>query len=375
MKTNVTILYSTSVLILLGALLAWLQLYNELPADADINDLHVIQDQLIAEANKQQTTIISNLPQPVTIPITTTMAWWYPGEPACQAIIEAEQMQLDVVKPEYFVIRDGGRFELMSEELYGCNGYSQRNVEVTRSLAAQQFVMVSSAYAPDMDIFLTYDGKTGEYTEQLVNFVIENNFTGVELDFEDFGGWTQDIYERYKDFVTRLGTELHSEGKQLMIDLPAVRSETEQQWYSLRLSELEKLPVDYMVIMAYDYQFDHGVGQPVSPLDWLSEVVLFTRMQVEDDSRLVIGVPSYGYVGDIKTGRIRIVTNEQAKEHPLFNMAIRDERSAELIANNDQEYLIYQDAQSIQAKINTISQNGIGKISIWHLGGNPLHQQ
>lgn len=373
MRGKHIVLYSSSLAFVLAAFSAWLTLYMQNPAAANPAELYAIQDSIneIVQERENMNTVI---PKPVPVEIDTVMAWWYPGEPACSAVTEAKALNLDIVKPEYFVIRDGGVFEFMTEEKYGCNGYSKKNIEAVKKLADRQFVMVSASYAQDMDIFLKTDEETNRYTNQLVAFAVNENFTGVELDFEDFGGWTPEIYTRYKAFVSRLGTELRQNGKELMIDLPAVRSVAEENWYVLRMADLERLPVDYFVIMGYDYQYDHGVGESVAPLEWLAEVVLFAQQRIEDDSKLVIGIPSYGYIGNLRTGKIEIVTEEQARKHPLYSQAKRLEESQEYMAKNRTEVLVFQDSVSIDAKVDTVAKNGIGKVSIWHLGGNPSFQ-
>lgn len=369
MRGKHVVLYTSGVAMALAALSASLTYYMQHPNELTpqkVNEFKIELTDIQAELEAGSAPVV-----PVPVAIDTVMGWWYPGEPACDALIEVANANLEVVKPEYFVIRDGGRFEFMTEERYGCNGYSEANIAAVKRLAPEQFVMVSASYAQDMDAFLRQDERTGEYTDRLVSFAVETGFTGVELDFEDFGGWTPDIYERYKAFVTRLGNALHAEGKELMLALPAVRNETEEQWYTLRLAELERLPVDHLVIMGYDYQYDHGAGQPVAPLDWLAEVVRFSQQRVSDDSKLVIGVPSYGYEVDAADGRIRITTAAQAATNPLYATAERDPRSMELIAKRGGSVLVYQDAVSIQAKLDTIAENGIGRVSIWHFGGNP----
>lgn len=369
MRGKDVVLYSSGIAMLLAAISAWLTYYANNPQEVTPEKIEMIQEQLVE--------VQESLGKSVVLPpvaVDTVMAWWYPGEPACDALAEAAQANLQVVKPEYFVIRDGGNFEFMTEETYGCNGYSEENIKAVKNLAPEQFVMVSASYAPDMDAFLQRDARTGEYTEQLVSFAVDSGFDGVELDFEDFGGWTPDIYERYKDFVTRLGNALHAENKELMVDLPAVRNGVEEEWYLMRLNELERLPIDYLVIMAYDYQYDYGIGQPVTPLEWLGQVVKFTTSRVQNDEKIVIGLPSYGYSATKSTNRINIITAEQASKHPLYARAKRDSASMELIATAGGQVLVYQDADSIQAKIDVVGQNGISKVSIWHLGGNPFFQ-
>lgn len=357
-------LYSSGLAMILASLLSWLMIYNQTPQNADVGELQRIVyefEQIKTENNMTSDTNSSLM-----------MAWLYPGSPACGALDEAQVYGFDVLKPEYFIIKDGGILELMTTDLYGCNGYSEMEIAKVRNLSKQQFVTISSSYQVDMDKFLQKDELNSQYTRQLVQFVLDNKLTGVEVDFEDFGGWSAETTKRYLNFVNRLGTALHQNGKQLMVDLPPVSNKTEEGWYKFKLTDFNDLPVDYIVIMAYDYQFDHGAGNPVAPLGWLTEVVNYTRGQVNDDNKIVIGLPSYGYAGDIGANRMNILTYEQALKNPLFAKVGRDTTSGELIARNGNDVLVVQDTESLNRKIETVRQAGINKISIWHLGGNKL---
>lgn len=363
-----TILYSSSLAIILIAISSLLTGYLQSPETVTVNELQAISEQLESFSDLINTDVDTFEPTK----IDTYMAWLYPGAPACEAVKEASEFSFDVLKPEYFAVRDGGDFEFITADNYECNGYSVENAEQIKELSDEQFVMISSSYAQDMALFLSKDQQNNAYTQQIVDFVVENDFTGAELDFEDYGGWTSEIYVQYKAFVTRLGNALQAENKQLIIDLPPVRNKSEEAWYTFRLAELEQLPVDYIVIMGYDYQFDHGVGEPVAPLDWLEEVILFTRNSLKDTSKIVIGVPSYGYVGNTGSGQINILTKEQASSRTLFDSAVRDGESAEMIAERGQQVLVYQDQVSLDAKIAVVEKMGINKVSVWHLGGNVL---
>lgn len=299
----------------------------------------------------------------------TTMAWIYPGEPACDALAEAKERDIDILKPEYFLVTTGGKLEKMTEELYGCNGYSKANVATVRATSEEQYVMVSSSYAEDMRLFLEKDVSAGTHIATLVEFVEKEEFEGVELDFEDYGGWTPEVYGLYKQFLQRLGEKLHAKGKKLMVDVPAVSNEIEENWYVLRLADMALLPVDYLVVMAYDYQYDHGVGEPIAPLDWITEVANFTLSRYPERTKIVMGIPAYGYKGRGATN-IQIMTRDQLATMPGYSTAERDTASGEMTWRTGKSTFVYQDEVSLRMKREVILEAGISSVSVWHLGGN-----
>lgn len=303
--------------------------------------------------------------------LETIMAWIYPGTPACNASAElADGRKIDILKPEYFRIDSGGVLTFLDEENHGCNGFSAENVKLIKDHSKEQYVTVASADTQAMDAFLRRDILTGEHTKTLVEFVVQNEFEGVELDFEDFGGWNRNAYENYKTFVRNLGNALHAQNKKLMVDGPATSNIIEENWFVWRYGDFVNLPVDYVVVMAYDYQFDHGVGVPVSPPAWIESVITWTLSRFPDKSRLVIGLPSYGYYGTVGRNNQRIITYEEAKSLPGFETATRDEKSGEMTWRNGVNFYVYQDAESLGKKVDAVLKHGIRNISIWHLGGN-----
>lgn len=360
-KTGIK-LYSVTLSAIFLAFFIWLDNYQKNPQEPDLVGLQKIASDLQAFKTENKTMEIE------------TMAWLYPGEPACFSAVKTNKIKLNVVKPEYFLVTDGGNLKMMTAGEYGCNGFSPQNVAKVKTLAEKQFVTVSSDYSKNIADFLKR-AETEKSIEVLVNFVVENNLSGIELDFEDIGGFDQDLVNNYLAFIKKLGDSLHQKQKELMVDLPAVSSKDEEGWYLLKYKSFNNLPVDYVVIMAYDYQYDHGLGNPVSPLTWLERVILYTKSQIFDENKIVIGLPLYGYEGDYSNGRMKLLTKKQLTANPLFPTLQRDINSQELISPKSQgKILVAQDEISLEAKIAVVKKYGLNKISLWHLGGSFLDE-
>ncbi len=296
------------------------------------------------------------------------MGWIYPSAPGCNATAEySDGRSIDILKPEFFTV-NGGFLQMFDSTNAECNGFSNSFVAGLKKYSTQQFVTVSSASTGDMDAFFADSTTVDADIDTLVSFVVTNNLTGIELDFEDFGGWSEESYKNYKDFVTKLGTKLHANGKKLMLDGPAIADNNEQSWFLWRYEDFTSLPVDTIVIMLYDYQFDHGAGEPIAPLDWMKQVINRT-VNHYPKSKLSIGIPSYGYKAVIDQ-RPFIKTYNQIKKEPGFDNAVRDARSGEMTWKNGNTVYFYQDSESIRQKIAVVQASGLNSISVWHLGGN-----
>lgn len=301
---------------------------------------------------------------------STAQAWIYPGEPACQANREYKDgRRIAVLKPEYYSVTTDGQLRLLTVQEDGCNAYSAANAADVKRYSTQQFVTVSAG-STEMRALVGSTNRRGQAVTTLSNFVSSIGFTGVELDFEGFGQWSASDYTSYKTFLRELADQLHGQGKQLMIDGPPIGTSTEQGYYQWRYEELATLPVDWLVVMAYDYQYDYGVGQPIAPNTWVKQIIRWAKARVPAQ-KLVIGLPSYGYHGQTSSYNVIIDTLAQTRLFSGFGAAQRDANSAEMKWSTGGQTFFFQDSTGLNAKRALIESEGISAVSVWHLGGNP----
>jgi spore germination protein YaaH len=301
---------------------------------------------------------------------SSVQAWIYPGNPACAASREyTDGRTIHVLKPEYYAVTDSGSLIRRTVSADGCNGYTPENAAQIKSRSQKQFVTVSSS-RNGMAALTSSSAKRATAVTTLVTFVNTIGFTGIELDFEEFGSWTSTDYLNYKTFVRELGNALHAKNHQLMVDGPPIGTTLEQGYYRWRYEDFNALPVDHITIMAYDYQYDYGAGNPITPNQWLTNIVRWSKSKISDNNKIVIGIPSYGYHGKTGSYAITIDTFAQSKLFPGFASATRDPYSYEMRWSYGGTSYVYQDTTSLNLKRNLIEKEGIKHISVWHLGGN-----
>ncbi len=296
--------------------------------------------------------------------------WIYPGAPACDAGKEiADGRVLHVLKAEYYRLNDAGRLVLRTASRDGCNGYSAANAAAVKKFSQHQYVTVSGGTI-GMRAMTSNATLRTQAVSALTTFIRAIGFSGVELDFEGFGSWTAADYRNYKQFVRELGEALHADGRRLLVDGPPISNQTEQGYYQWRYEDFNALPVDQIVVMAYDYQYDYGAGSPVAPNAWVVGIIRWVKQRIPDTDRIVIGMPSYGYHGFTGQYRITIDTLEQSKQFPGFTTARRDPISHEMHWQSGDTSYFTQDTISLNRKRELIESEGIKHISVWHLGGN-----
>ena len=138
------------------------------------------------------------------------------------------------------------------------------------------------------------------HVDTLVAFVLDGDFDGLDLDYEQFAfADGRDSWEATRPnwlaFLEELAAQLHLEGRTLTVSVPPVydggRTGDSGFWVYDHGAMAEI--VDRIRIMGYD--FSTGEAGPIAPLDWVRSAVEGTAGVVEDDSKLVLGVPVYGY--------------------------------------------------------------------------------
>lgn len=306
----------------------------------------------------------------------TTSYWVYPGNPACNTFNELESLrEIDQVKPEFATIDENGDTRILTEDVAGCNALSSTNLEFFKNHSQSQFITVSGS-GEGFSQLMGSEEKRQNSIDILTSLVNQTDTNGIEIDYEGFSAWTAEEYRNYLSYIDGLGQSLNLDGKELMIDAPAIYNDGIQNVFEFRYSDFNDIAVDYIAIMAYDYQFDFGGGAPVTQDQFLIDSIEKAKAELEDDSKIIVGLPTYGYSATPDSySDIRILTKAQTIAEigaQKVESASRLEDSQELIAEHDGKVYVFQDNQSIEHKISIAEDQGINKISIWHLGGNPL---
>ncbi len=297
------------------------------------------------------------------------MAWIYPGDPACHAPDEYKDGRvIDTLKPQYFTLDTTGVPILLTTQTNGCNAYSPENAAEIKQYSKHQYITVAGGATGFNSLLADAKKITGAVTT-LQAMVKQLGFTGIEIDFESFGQWTPKQYAAYKDFLTQLGNALHADGRKLMIDGPAF-TDSSKSLYQWRYEDFNSLPVDYVVVMEYDWQFDLGAGTPVAPFAQISDVTKYVLSKISDRSKIVVGIPSYGYHGQTGTHTITLDTNQQSQQYNGYSSAKRDPASGEMMFTVGNTSYTYADSETLNAKRTLIESFGIQNVSVWHLGGN-----
>jgi spore germination protein YaaH len=238
--------------------------------------------------------------------------------------------------------------------------------------------------------------KLEKHVSAISTMLTQNNFPGVDIDYEG-----KDVADRdlFTTFLEALHQKLAPLGKTVSCTIEArIQNDPPSDWTGTRaMSFANDYPAlnrlcDSVRIMTYDQVFQAGGGKkifddsnetPAAPnadIYWVEKVMHYA-LQYISPSKLVMGVPTYGWEFSIKKTnsgyhyeRIRSVTYPQALEEKTQSNA-KQERTAGgepffIYTAPDGKHLVtFSDAESVRQKIELAKTLKIKGVSLFKVDG------
>lgn len=222
----------------------------------------------------------------------------------------------------------------------------------------------------------------------LVALARERGYDGVNIDFENlaYSDNIDDDRADFNAFIHDLAERLHAEGLKLIVCVPGKTEDNpEDTWgYPLDLAYLGA-QADMLQLMTYDEHGPWGEPGPVSGVDWVEACLRFSTGLV-DPSRLLIGLPAYGYDWDLTASdpqngiysaeyvswrdipaiesQLGVTSNWDAPSQSPYLYYTRD---------GHEHVLWYEVPMSIAYKLDLIAQFQLAGLSVWALGLEDIH--
>jgi len=206
--------------------------------------------------------------------------------------------------------------------------------------------------------------------ESLVQLAVTQGYDGIDLDYENLSASDR---LAFTSFVNQLAVALHANGKLLAVNLYAKTSEPgtwggpqAQDWWAIGQV------VDQVRIMTYEYHWSTSGAGPIAPVDWLRDVLAFARTTMPAE-KIMQGVPLYGYDWVGQSG-VDVVWEQTIGLVKQYGATVRwDAASAspwfEYVAKRTRHTVWFENASSIDAKLQVNIEQAVGGLSFWRLGG------
>lgn len=300
------------------------------------------------------------------------VAVWLPGWSQTTAFesLKRNVEVFDEIMPFWYDMNVKG--EVVSVQGKEAGGVSDEEiVDFCRKNGIKVLPLISNEFNPFIVHKVVSDEKLRKkHIENIKRVVIENNYDGIEIDYESMLGRDRDNFSL---FIEELASELHKEKKILAI---AVHPKTScpgtwdgpisQDWGRIGKS------VDEVRIMCYDCHWHSSEAGAVAELPWVDEIIAFavTKMPKE---KVVLGVPNYGYdwietwancvqyedvVALVKQHKAEIKWDERAKAPYV-----------EYEENGIIRQVWFEDEKSTILKLDIVKKYGIKGIAVWVITG------
>lgn len=304
------------------------------------------------------------------------MASWYPfwGGKAAQAAVEQQPInQIDLF---YYELKEDGTVGLMQY----AKPVSQEVLNAARNKGVQINATITNAGGWDnfneganrLHELIATPKARHQLTDTLVQFAQANKLDGLDINFEVIYGKDRD---HFSAFMEELSAKLHKQNKKLSV-CAYVKFSEPGNWDGNLAQDWKRLgqAVDEFKVMAYNYSMEKP--GPGAPIDWLEQMIQFGKQQMPA-KKIYMGLPSYSYEWNLKTGQRYTVTYSTAqtliKKYKVTQIH-RDQNGEPYFTytndKGDPFKTYYQDATSWAKKIEMIKTKhpDIGGISNWYLG-------
>ncbi len=200
----------------------------------------------------------------------------------------------------------------------------------------------------------------------------EKQYAGLDVDFEYV--YPNDR-ENYNEFLRKLAARLRPQGYILTTALaPKISGTQTGLLYQAHDYAAHGQIVDHVILMTYEWGYTYGPPQAVAPIDQVERVLRYA-VSVIPSKKILMGMPNYGYdwtLPFVQGSAARSISNTEA-----VNLAARvgaeiqyDEKAQapyfHYYDSNGREHVVwFDDARSIQARLQLVSKYNLGGVSYW----------
>lgn len=212
--------------------------------------------------------------------------------------------------------------------------------------------------------------------DKLLNNAIENmrnkGYHGLDVDFEFI---YPENREDYNNFLRNAASKLKPLGFTLTTALaPKTSAEQKGLLYEAHDYPVHGALTNHVIIMTYEWGYTYSQPMAVAPINEVRKVINYAVSAIPR-KKILMGIPNYGYdwtLPYVKGTAARTVSNTQAvdiardrgavirydtvSKSPYFNY---------YDTNKKQHEVWFEDARSIQAKLELVDEKDLGGVSYW----------
>lgn len=208
--------------------------------------------------------------------------------------------------------------------------------------------------------------KREAHAQAITQLVIDKVYDGIDIDYESMPATSKD---NYSEFIRLLAAKLHNAGKKLSVTVHAKTSDS-QDWKGPGAQDYAAIgaAADWVKLMIYDYHWSTSEAGPITPLDWLDQVLTYAESKMPS-AKVIAGLPWYGYdwVGTSGSG---VSYKEAVDTAAAKNAPITHDSNGEATYTYSDHAVYFQDAYAFDRKADVVVQKhpAIGGFAHWASG-------
>jgi len=242
---------------------------------------------------------------------------------------------------------------------------------------APKMVITNIIQGQGFDSDLAHSILTDENLQDLlINNVLqileEKGYVGLDVDFEYL--YPEDR-ENYNNFLEKISDVLKPAGYSLSTAIaPKTSAEQEGLLYEAHDYYAHGQLADEVILMTYEWGYLYGPPRAVAPIDEVEKVLAYAVTEIPPE-KILMGIPNYGYdwtLPYVEGTAAAVISNVEAIEIARENNAeIQYDETSQApyftyYDKEQQEHIVwFEDARSIQAKLELVNKYGLGGISYW----------
>lgn len=274
----------------------------------------------------------------------------------------------DIVSPFWFNLNPDGT-------LAPNGGARDKNlIDVAHQNKVLVVPTITNNYSSDKaSQILKGQGTILDHISVIVKEVMDNNYDGIDIDYENVTASEKDMFSF---FVRNLAQQLHANNKLLTITSQPKLSD-QYIWNGPGAIDWQVVgeSADYLRVMNYDYSRANTSPGPIAPKEWLRASMKYGVQHVPAE-KVLGGIPFYGYDWALTDGGETSGLVWDGVKNTIGKYNIKDIHWDEEAGESWYEYTdevgprkaYFNDARSIEQKLQVITQEGAGGITIWRLG-------
>ena len=227
------------------------------------------------------------------------LGYYGPGDPNSWTSLQANAQQLDIIAGHWLTIDACGNLTTRDD---------QTLKQFARANGIRIFPSLLTLSGWLNHRLLTDEMVTAHSIQQIVDYVMTENYDGFDLDLEAVEPADRDAYTAY---VAALGAALHERGKALALALAAKTRDVTTGWAGAYDYAALGPHADLITIMAYEYHGAWSGPGPVAPADSVDQVLAFATSQMPAE-KVLLGLAFYGYDWNTTSGGARSLSYDQA---------------------------------------------------------------